>query len=157
MLFDQILTLDRIELGFEPACKRQLFERLAERCAEKLNLPAEKILDLLLEREKLGSTGIGKGVAIPHGKLAELKDVFCLFARLDKPIDYDAPDEKPVDIIFMLLAHEGAGVNHLKVLSRIARLSNAAGALELIREAQTTTQVYDILIKLGQQETSSAA
>ena len=77
---------------------------------------------MLMQREKLGSTGVGNGVAIPHGKLPKLDKLFGLFARLDRPVDFEALDGQPVDLIFLLLAPEGAGADHLKALARVARL-----------------------------------
>ena len=101
--------------------KKQAIQELSSRAAERIGLPERDIFDTLLQRERLGSTGVGHGVAIPHGKLVALDRLVGIFARLDRPIDFDALDDEPVDIIFLLLAPEGAGADHLKALARIAR------------------------------------
>jgi PTS system nitrogen regulatory IIA component len=105
--------------------KKQAIQAIAERAAVLTGLEEREIFDTLLQREKLGSTGVGGGIAIPHGKLARLDRIFGLFARLPKPIDFEALDDQPVDLLFLLLAPEGAGADHLKALARIARRSSA--------------------------------
>src|SRR5947199_4630823 len=102
--------------------KKQVLQELAAKAAELSGQSERAILEILLQREKLGSTGVGNGVAIPHGKLAKLANVFGLFARLERPVDFEALDGQPVDLIFLLLAPEGAGADHLKALARVARL-----------------------------------
>ena len=102
--------------------KKQALSEIATKAAEITGQNDRAILENLLQREKLGSTGVGNGVAIPHGKLPKLGRVFGLFARLDRPIDFDALDGQQVDLIFLLLAPEGAGADHLKALARVARL-----------------------------------
>ena len=102
--------------------KKQAIQELAARAAELTGQSERAILEILLQREKLGSTAVGNGVAIPHGKLPKLGRLFGLFARLDRPIDFEALDSQPVDLIFLLLAPEAAGADHLKALARVARL-----------------------------------
>ncbi len=102
--------------------KKQALQDLARRAATLTGLHERKIFDTLWERERLGSTGMGMGAAIPHGKMAGLAKPVGLFARLDKPLDFAAVDEQPVDLIFVLLTPEGAGADHLKALARISRL-----------------------------------
>src|SRR5471032_1362177 len=102
--------------------KKQAIQELAARAAELTGQNERAILDILLQREKLGSTAVGSGIAIPHGKLPRLGRLFGLFARLERPIDFDALDSQPVDLIFLLLAPEAAGADHLKALARVARL-----------------------------------
>ncbi|MET0157057.1 MAG: PTS sugar transporter subunit IIA, partial [Methyloceanibacter sp.] len=104
--------------------------------------------------ERLGSTGIGEGLAIPHGKLADLDRLFGLAARLEKPIDFDALDGQPVDVIFLLLAPEGAGADHLKALARISRLLRDGAAVEKLRAARDAAALYAVLTE---GETSSHA
>ena len=101
--------------------KKQAIQELAARAAELTEQSEKEILEILLQREKLGSTGVGSGVAIPHGKLPKLGRLFGLFARLQRPIDFEALDSQPVDLIFLLLAPEAAGADHLKALARVAR------------------------------------
>src|SRR5690606_33255395 len=102
--------------------KRHLFELLSQKGAELTGFPAETILEVLMAREELGSTGLGNGIAIPHGKVSGLQGVTAVFARLDQAIEFDAVDDQPVDIVVMLLAPVGAGADHLKALSRVARI-----------------------------------
>ncbi len=124
--------------------KRQLFEELAERAAEITGHDAAEIREAITGREELGSTGLGNGIAIPHGKLAGLKGVTALLARLDQPIDYDSVDDQPVDIVVMLLAPTGAGADHLKALSRVARLLRTETVVEELRSAADAEQLYAI-------------
>ena len=102
--------------------KKQALQELAARAADLTGQNERAIFEVLLQREKLGTTAVGYGVAIPHGKLPKLEKLFGLFARLERPIDFEAMDGQPVDLVFLLLAPEGAGADHLKALARIARL-----------------------------------
>lgn len=124
--------------------KRQLFEDLAERAAEITGHDAAEILEAIASREELGSTGLGNGIAIPHGKVAGLKGVTALVARLDQPIDFDSVDDQPVDIVVMLLAPTGAGADHLKALSRVARLLRTESVIEDLRRAEGPEQLRAI-------------
>ena len=101
--------------------KKQAIQELAARAAGLTGQNEKAILEILLQREKLGSTAVGNGVAIPHGKLPKLGRLFGLFARLPKSIDFEALDNQPVDLVFLLLAPEAAGADHLKALARVAR------------------------------------
>ncbi len=102
--------------------KKQALQELAAKAAELTGQNERAVLEVLMQREKLGSTAVGNGIAIPHGKLPKLERLFGLFARLGRPIDFEALDGQPVDLIFLLLAPEGAGADHLKALARVARL-----------------------------------
>ena len=102
--------------------KKQVLQELAARAAVLTGQNERTIFEILMQREKLGSTAVGNGIAIPHGKMPNLARLFGLFARLDRPIDFEALDGQPVDLIFLLLAPEGAGADHLKALARVARL-----------------------------------
>ena len=121
--------------------KKQLLSVLAEEASRRLSLEERDVFDTLLQREKLGSTGIGGGVAIPHGKLRDIDGVFGMIAVLHKPIAYDAVDDNPVDIIFLLLAPESAGADHLKALARIARFVRSDGVTERLRAALTSDAI----------------
>ena len=125
--------------------KRQLFQRLADRAAELTGHPQAEIFDAINGREALGSTGLGNGIAIPHGKLAGLKGVTALFARLGQPIDFDSVDDQPVDLVVMLLAPNGAGADHLKALSRVARLLRTDSVVNSLRETDDPAQLRAIL------------
>jgi PTS system nitrogen regulatory IIA component len=127
------------------ANKKQALQELARRAAELTGAHERHIFDVLLERERLGTTGVGNGIAIPHGKLADVKAMFGLFARLDHPVDFEAIDEQPVDLIFLLLAPEGAGADHLKALARVSRLLRDRGICEKLRGADQAEALYALL------------
>ena len=114
--------------------KKQAIQELAARAAELTGQSERAILEILLQREKLGSTAVGNGVAIPHGKLPKLGRLFGLFARLQRGIDFEALDGQPVDLIFLLLAPEAAGADHLKALARVARLLRDPEIARKLRE-----------------------
>lgn len=125
--------------------KRQLFEDLAARAAELTGHPQAEILEAITSREELGSTGLGNGIAVPHGKIAGLKGVTAVFARLDQPIEFDSVDDQPVDIVMMLLAPSGAGADHLKALSRVARLLRTESVVDELRRIDDSAQLYSVL------------
>ena len=125
--------------------KKQALQDLAGRAAELTGMDERDILDILLQREKLGSTGIGTGIAIPHGKLTKLERMFGLFARLDRAIDFEALDGQPVDLVFLLLAPESAGADHLKALARVARLLRTADTAKMLRDSRDAEAIYAVL------------
>ena len=135
--------------------KKQLLQELAERAATLTGLPERRIFETLVERERLGSTGMGQGIAIPHGRLAGLSKIVGLFARLETPIAYDAVDNQPVDLVFLLLAPEGAGADHLKALARVSRLLRNQATCEKLRAATKPEVLYALLTEKG--STSSQA
>ena len=125
--------------------KKQALQEIAAKAAELTGQNEKGILEILLQREKLGSTGVGNGVAIPHGKLSKLGNVFGLFARLERPIDFEALDGQPVDLIFLLLAPEGAGADHLKALARVARLLRDPEVARKLRASNGAEAIYAVL------------
>ena len=125
--------------------KKQALQEIATRAAELTGRPEREILDVLMQRERLGSTAIGNGIAIPHGKLPKLDRLFGLFARLDRPIDFEALDGQPVDLIFLLLAPENAGADHLKALARIARLLRDPDIIRMLRDSTDREALYAVL------------
>jgi PTS system nitrogen regulatory IIA component len=125
--------------------KKQALHELASHSAGLTGLEERAIFETLLQRERLGSTGIGEGLAIPHGKLASLDHLFGLVARLERPIDFEALDGQPVDVLFLLLAPEQAGADHLKALSRIARVLRQPGLLERLRATRDAPALYAVL------------
>jgi len=125
--------------------KKQALQEIAERAAELTGRAEREILDVLMQRERLGSTAIGNGIAIPHGKLPKLDRLFGLFARLDRPIDFEALDGQPVDLIFLLLAPENAGADHLKALARIARLLRDPDTIRMLRDSTDREALYAVL------------
>jgi PTS system nitrogen regulatory IIA component len=130
--------------------KKQAIQAIAEKAAELTGLPEREIFETLLQREKLGSTGVGGGIAIPHGKLASLDRIFGLFARLPKPIDFEALDDQPVDLLFLLLAPEGAGADHLKALARIARHLREPGVAGKLRASADKAALYAVMTESAQ-------
>jgi len=116
--------------------KKQVIQELAARAAELTGQNERAILEILTQREKLGSTAVGNGVAIPHGKLPKLGRLFGLFARLERPVDFEALDGQPVDLVFLLLAPESAGADHLKALARVARMLRDAETARKLRESR---------------------
>lgn len=125
--------------------KKQALQELAKKAAELTGQPERALFEVLMERERLGTTGVGHGIGIPHGKLPELDRLYGLFARLEKPIDFDAIDEQPVDLIFVLLAPETAGADHLKALARVSRLFRDRSVCEKLRGTESSEAIYALL------------
>ena len=121
MPLSDLLSFEAVLPALKVNSKKQALQELSDRAAAVSGLPAREIYDSILQRERLGSTGVGNGIAIPHAKLAKAQQIFGLFARLERPVDFEAQDGAPVDLMFMLIAPESAGADHLKALSRIAR------------------------------------
>jgi PTS system nitrogen regulatory IIA component len=125
--------------------KKQALQELSRRASDLIDVPERRIFEVLVERERLGTTGVGNGIAIPHGKLSELTDLQAMFARLETPIDFEAIDEQPVDLICVLLAPESAGADHLKALARISRLLRDRNVCEKLRGSDSADALYAIL------------
>jgi len=125
--------------------KKQALQEIAAKAASLTGQNEKAILEILLQREKLGSTGVGNGVAIPHGKLPKLSNVFGLFARLERAVDFEALDGQPVDLVFLLLAPEGAGADHLKALARVARLLRDPEVARKLRASNGAEALYAVL------------
>lgn len=145
MQIADMMTLKAVVPNLKVTSKKQALQELARRTAEVSGQPERAIFDVLLERERLGTTGVGNGIAIPHGKLPGLDRLYGLFARLETPVDFDAIDDQPVDLIFLLLAPEGAGADHLKALARISRLLREPKTCEKLRGSDTADAIYAIL------------
>jgi PTS system nitrogen regulatory IIA component len=128
--------------------KKQALQELAFQAARLTGLAESAIYEALLQRERLGSTGIGEGIAIPHGKLPGLDKIVGLVARLDKPVDFEALDGQPVDVLFLLLAPEGAGADHLKALARVARVLREPGLIERLRATRDAAALYAIMTEM---------
>jgi PTS system nitrogen regulatory IIA component len=141
-----ILTPNDVVLGL-PAChsKRQVLKELAKHAATTVDLDTQRLLEALMERERLGTTGIGHGIAIPDARLAELKRLVGLFARLDQPVDFEALDDQPSDLIFLLLAPESADADSLKALARISRLLRDPNLQLRLRQEQDRAAIYRML------------
>lgn len=140
-----IVSQDSVIPCAKVASKRQLLQKLADRASTLVGFDAQVIFETLLSREQLGSTGLGNGIAIPHGKIKGLPGVIAVFARLDQPVDFDAVDDQPVDLVVMLLAPEGSGADHLKALSKVARLLRSDGIVDRLRATKDEAKLRDIL------------
>jgi PTS system nitrogen regulatory IIA component len=127
--------------------KKALLAELAAKAASLYKLDERRLFDRLLERERLGSTGIGGAIAIPHGRMAGIDKPVGLFARLGHPVDFDSIDERPVDTVFLLLAPEGAGADHLKALARVSRLLRDRGLVEKLRATENADALYALLVE----------
>ena len=125
--------------------KKQALQEIAAKAAVLTGQSDRAILEILLQREKLGSTGVGSGIAIPHGKLSKLNKLFGVFARLERPIDFEALDGQSVDLVFLLLAPEGAGADHLKALARVARLLRDPDVAHKLRDSRDIEALYSVL------------
>lgn len=141
-----ILAAEGIIPSMRASTKKQALQDFAAAAAERVGLNARELFDTLLQRERLGSTGLGRGVAIPHVKIRGLKGIVCMFARLEQPIEFESHDNEPVDLMFLLLAPEHAGGDHLKALARISRLVREPSALERLRAATDAVALREILI-----------
>jgi len=141
----QILTPESVLPNLRVATKRQALHEMARRASVLTACPDRTILDILLEREKLGSTGVGMGVALPHSKGAAIPQIIGVFARLDRPINFDAIDDQPVDLLFLLLAPETAGAEHLRMLAHIARLLRRREICEKLRGTDDRTALFALL------------
>lgn len=140
------LDFDTIKTSLPGGSKKALLQQLANLAAQRLDLDSATILASLNEREQLGSTGFGHGVAIPHGKVDALKQIYCLFARLAEPVEYKAIDGRPVDLVFLLLSPADAGADHLKALAAISRVTRHAATLEKMRGARSRDALAAVLM-----------
>jgi PTS system nitrogen regulatory IIA component len=142
-----LISTESVVSNLHATSKKQALQDLARRAASLAGLEERAVFDVLIERERLGTTGVGNGIAIPHGKLSNLDKLYGLFARLERPVDFNAIDEKPVDLIFLLLAPESAGADHLKALARVSRLLRDSSICEKLRGTETSDALYALLIQ----------
>jgi nitrogen PTS system EIIA component len=145
MPFDDILLPEAVIASLKVNSKKQALQEMSAFAAPLVALDEREVYDLIMQRERVGSTGIGEGVAIPHGKSAKLNHIQAVFARLERPVDFESIDNQPVDLIFMLLAPEDAGADHLKTLARVARVMREPSTLEKIRACRNRSALYSIL------------
>ena len=137
---------DHVVAQLRASSKKQALQDLARRAADITGQPERAIFSVLMKRERLGTTGVGNGIAIPHGKLPTLNRLYGMFARLDHPIDFDSIDDRPVDLIFLLLAPESSGADHLKALARVSRLLRDKSACEKLRGTDDPEALYALLV-----------
>lgn len=138
---------DGIIADLKATSKKQALQELAARAAIIAEQPEREIFDTLLERERLGSTGVGQGIAIPHGKMGGLQRLHGLFGRLSNPIEFESVDSQPVDLIFVLLAPLTAGADHLKALARISRLLRNKNMCAKLRGSRDANAIYALLME----------
>jgi nitrogen PTS system EIIA component len=146
MLLTDLVAPNAVIAALKVNGKKQALQELAAKAAQLTGQNERAVFEVLLQREKLGSTGVGNGIAIPHGKLPKLDRLFGLFARLDRPIDFEALDGQPVDLVFLLLAPETAGADHLKALARVARLLRDPDVARKLRESRDAEAIYAVLM-----------
>lgn len=154
MDMDQLIMPDHVMANLKSGSKKQVLQELSRRAGSVTGLAERLIFDTLLERERLGSTGVGSGIAIPHGRIKELDRLYGFFARLERPVEFDAVDDEPVDLIFLLLAPESAGADHLKALARVSRLMRDRGTCDKLRGCDNPEALFALLTAT---ETSHAA
>jgi PTS system nitrogen regulatory IIA component len=154
MQLADFLDLEAIKPALPGGSKRSVLQQLANLAAQKTGLDSAAILATVTEREQLGSTGFGQGVAIPHGKIEGLDRIYCLFVRLAEPVDYKAIDSRPVDLLFLLLSPPDAGADHLKALAAISRVTRHGATLERLRGARSRDALAAVLI--GAEERDAA-
>lgn len=155
MALGDIIDAQSVLPNLKAQGKKQLLQELSQAMAKAAGIDHRAIFETLSTREKLGSTGLGQGIAVPHGKLAALTRVHGLFARLASPVDFDAVDGQPVDLVFVLLAPDHAGADHLKALARISRLMRDPSMVAKLRGTDTAEGLYAILTEPS--TTASAA
>ena len=149
-----ILDRNAIAIRVKAADKRQALSRVADLAARNLGMDAGKVFDALIEREQAGSTGVGYGVAAPHARLAGVERMRGVFLRLDQPVEFEAIDDQPVDLVFALFAPPNAGAEHLRALARVSRLLRQAELREHLRKARSADAIHALLV---QEARSSAA
>jgi nitrogen PTS system EIIA component len=154
MPLNDILKPEAVFADVRASSKKQVLQFLAEKAAAATGIAEREIFDTVQQRERLGSTGVGNGIAIPHGKLKMASRLTGIFARLDGGVDFEAIDDQKVDLVFLLIAPELAGADHLKALSKVARALRTAETVEAIRKAPSAASIYEILCP---RETSVAA
>lgn len=145
MKLASILPPGMVTAGLKANSKKQVLQELASLSSRGCGLDERDVYEALLQRERLGSTGIGNGLAIPHGRFPRLERMFGVFARLDRPVDFESVDGVPVDLVFVLLAPEGAGADHLQGLARVARLLRTPSVVQALRSSRDAAALYSIL------------
>lgn len=141
-----LIKPDNVVANLRASSKKQALQDLARRAAAITGQPERAVFSVLMKRERLGTTGVGNGIAIPHGKLPNLDKLHGIFARLEHPIDFESIDDRPVDLIFLLLAPESSGADHLKALARVSRLLRDKGACEKLRGTDDSEALYALLV-----------
>lgn len=145
MKLSEIMSGNSVFVGLKANSKRQLLQELAGKAAEVTGISDRTVFDTVLERESLGTTGFGDGTALPHGRFAELDKIYGFFAKLASPVDYEAVDGKPVDLVFMLLSPESSGADHLTALAQASRILKDEATRSKIRQISSAQEIYALL------------
>ena len=145
MKISDTLSIDSILLSVKAKNKRQLLQEISEFAARIINISDRTIFETVLERENLGSTGFGNGTALPHGRLSDINKVYGFFIKLDTPIDFEAVDNKPIDILFLLLSPESSGADHLTALAQFSRILKDNNLTAKLRKADSKEEIYALL------------
>ena len=153
MKISQLLSLDRVLIGVDVSSKKRLLEQLSELLVMgDNNLDADQVFNSLLARERLGGTGLGHGVALPHGRLQGLQDTLAVFIHSGRGVDFDAPDQQRVDLIFALAVPEQAADEHLDLLAQLAGLCRDPEQREALRAAQSSDEVIAVISRWEDQQ-----
>ncbi|MBT4888629.1 MAG: PTS IIA-like nitrogen regulatory protein PtsN, partial [Rhodospirillales bacterium] len=147
MEISDLVTPESVVSKLRATSKKQVLQDLARKASDVTGQNERAIFEVLMERERLGTTGVGNGIAIPHGKLADLTTLYGVFAHVEEPVDFQAIDDQPVDLIFLLLAPESAGADHLKALARVSRLLRDKSMCEKLRGADSDDALYALLVE----------
>jgi PTS system nitrogen regulatory IIA component len=145
MQLGEILRPESVKVLGATSSKKRLFQDIGDLAQQSCGLESAQVVEALLDRESLGPTGVGHGVAIPHARIGFVEDIRGLFIRLEKPLDFDAADRQPVDLVFALLAPDGAGVEHLKALALVARTMRDPNIQAKLRGNIEPATLYTIL------------
>lgn len=149
MNITDIMTEKNIFIGLKVNGKRDLLQEIASKIAERSGLDERTIFDTLLERESLGSTGFGSGVALPHGRFSDLDKVQAYLFKTSSPVDFEAIDNKPVDLLFVLISPEDSGADHLTALAQISRILKDEGICSQLRQMNTPLEIFALLNNLN--------
>lgn len=141
----EILAPEAVSAHQRATSKKQLFQEIGARAADVYGLDPRAVFEALLERERLGTTAMGRGVAAPHARIAGASDIRGVFLRLDKPIAFDAMDDEPVDLVFALIAPEEAGADHLRALARVSRSLRDTSVCAKLRSCMDSSALYALL------------
>lgn len=147
MNLERLIAPGSVAPMLRASSKKQLLHDLAGRVAEAEGLDSRTVFDALMERERLGATGMGRGVAIPHARMEKVSEIRGYFARLDRGVDFDSPDGVPVDLVFLLLAPEDAGADHLRALAKVSRLLRDEGRCVKLRSTADASAIFAILVE----------
>ncbi len=140
-----LITPESVIPSLRASSKKQALQDLAKKASEITGQHERTVFEVLMERERLGTTGVGNGIAIPHGKLPGLEKLYGVFARVEQPVDFQAIDDQPVDLVFLLLAPETAGADHLKALARVSRLLRDKATCDKLRGTDSSDALFALL------------